>query len=124
MLVVVTVMLACLLIFYRSGAAAHIIPAVTGLALTLATLGFMHEPVNLFHVLSLLLVLGLSVDYAIILRQGATIGAVLAVFLSMTTTLISFGLPVFVGGLRALHRYHGRRGVAYTFLIAVAAADP
>jgi predicted exporter len=123
MLVVVGVMLGCLLVFYRSGAAVRTaLPAATGLALTLATLGFLHEPVNLFHVLSLLLVLGLGVDYAIILREGRSQQAVLAVFLSMTTTLISFGLLGFssvpfvrsIGITVAL-------GVAFTFLIAIAA---
>jgi predicted exporter len=123
MLVVVTVMLACLLIFYRSGAAVRTaIPAVAGLALTLATLGLLHEPVNLFHVLSLLLVLGLGVDYAIILREGRNHQAVLAVFLSMTTTLISFGLLGFssVAFVRSIG-ITVACGVAYTFLIAVAA---
>jgi predicted exporter len=123
MLVVVTVMLACLLVFYRSGTAVRTaIPAAAGLALTLATLGLAGEPVNLLHVLSLLLVLGLGVDYAIILREGRNLQAVLAVFLSMTTTLISFGLLGFssvpfvrsIGITVAL-------GVAFTFLIALAA---
>jgi predicted exporter len=123
MLVVVTVMLACLLVFYRSGIAVRTaIPAAAGLALTLATLGLVGEPVNLLHVLSLLLVLGLGVDYAIILREGRNLQAVLAVFLSMTTTLISFGLLGFssvpfvrsIGITVAL-------GVAFTFLIALAA---
>jgi predicted exporter len=123
MLVVVTVMLACLLVFYRSGAAVRTaIPAAAGLALTLATLGWMHEPVNLFHVLSLLLVLGLGVDYAIILREGRNHQAVLAIFLSMTTTLISFGLLGFssVPFVRSIG-ITVAFGVAYTFLIALAA---
>lgn len=123
MLVVVTVMLACLLVFYRNGAAVRTaIPAAAGLALTLATLGWMHEPVNLFHVLSLLLVLGLGVDYAIILREGRNQQAVLAVFLSMTTTLISFGLLGFssVPFVRSIG-ITVAFGVAYTFLIALAA---
>jgi len=121
--VVVAVMLACLLVFYRSGAAVRTaIPAAAGLALTLATLGWMDEPVNLFHVLSLLLVLGLGVDYAIILREGRNQQAVLAVFLSMTTTLISFGLLGFssVPFVRSIG-ITVAFGVAYTFLIALAA---
>ena len=122
MLVVITVMLACLFVFYRSGAALRTaLPAAAGIAITLATLGLLQEPVNLFHVLSLLLVLGLGVDYAIILREGRSHQAVLAVFLSMTTTLISFGLLGFssvpfvrsIGITVAL-------GVAFTFLIAIA----
>jgi predicted exporter len=123
MLVVIGVMLACLIVFYRSGAAIRTaLPAVAGLALTLATLGYLHEPVNLFHVLSMLLVLGLGVDYAIILREGRSQQAVLAVFLSMTTTLISFGLLGFssVAFVRSIG-ITVALGVAFTFLIAVAA---
>jgi predicted exporter len=123
MLVVMTVMLACLLVFYRSGAAVRTaFPAAAGLALTLATLGLLNEPVNLFHVLSLLLVLGLGVDYAIILREGRNQQAVLAVFLSMTTTLISFGLLGFssVPFVRSIG-ITVAFGVAFTFLVALAA---
>ena len=123
MLVVVLVMLVCLWVFYRSTAAVRTaLPAAAGLALTLATLGFLHEPVNLFHVLSLLLVLGLGVDYAIILREGRSEQAVLAVTLSMTTTLISFGLLGFssVPFVRSIG-ITVAFGVAFTFLIAVAA---
>jgi predicted exporter len=121
--VVLAVMLACLLVFYRSGAAVRTaLPAAAGLALTLATLGWLHEPVNLFHVLSMLLVLGLGVDYAIILREGRNHNAVLAVLLSMTTTLISFGLLGFssVPFVRSIG-ITVAFGVAFTFLIALAA---
>jgi predicted exporter len=123
MLVVVAVMLACLLVFYRSSAAPRTaLPAVVGIALTLATLGLLREAVNLFHVLSLLLVLGLGVDYAIILREGRSRQAVLAVFLSMTTTLISFGLLGFssVPFVRSIG-ITVAFGVAFTFLVALAA---
>ncbi len=123
LLVVLTVMVACLLVFYRNAIAIRTaLPAAAGIPLTLATLGLMHEPVNLFHVLSLLLVLGLGVDYAIILREGRSRQAVLAVFLSMTTTLISFGLLGFssVPFVRSIG-ITVAFGVAFTFLIAVAA---
>jgi predicted exporter len=62
----------CLLArLYRSRVALlTAIPATAGPRFTLCGPWLMHEPVNLFHVLSLLLVLGLGVDYAIILREG------------------------------------------------------
>jgi predicted exporter len=123
MLVVMTVMLACLLVFYRNAVAIRTaLPAAAGITLTLATLGLMHEAMNLFHVLSLLLVLGLGVDYAIILREGRSRQAVLAVFLSMTTTLISFGLLGFssVPFVRSIG-ITVAFGVGFTFLVAVAA---
>lgn len=123
MLVVITVMLACLLGFYRSSAALRTaLPAAAGIAITLAALGLLREPINLFHVLSLLLVLGLGVDYAIILREGRSHQAVLAVFLSMTATLISFGLLGFssVPFVRSIGLTVAL-GVAFTFLVAIAA---
>jgi predicted exporter len=123
MIVVLAVMVACLLVFYRNRVALlTAIPAAAGLAFTLATLGLIHEPINLFHVLSLLLVLGLGVDYAIILREGRSLQALLAVFLSMTATLISFGLLGFssVAFVRSIG-ITVALGVAFTFLIAVAA---
>jgi predicted exporter len=122
MAVVIAVMIGCLLVFYRGSAAIRTaLPAAIGIFLTLATLGLLREPVNLFHVLSLLLVLGLGVDYAIILREGRNHQAVLAVLLSMTTTLISFGLL----GFSSVPFVHSigitvAFGVAFTFLIALA----
>jgi predicted exporter len=122
MAVVIAVMIGCLLVFYRGSAAIRTaLPAAVGIFLTLATLGLLREPVNLFHVLSLLLVLGLGVDYAIILREGRNHQAVLAVLLSMTTTLISFGLL----GFSSVPFVHSigitvAFGVAFTFLIALA----
>jgi predicted exporter len=123
MLAALGVMLVCLGLFYRSFVALRTaLPAAAGLALTVATLGWLGEPLNLLHVLSLLLVLGLGVDYAIILREGRNQQAVLAVFLSMTTTLISFGLLGFssVPFVRSIG-ITVAFGVAFTFLIALVA---
>jgi predicted exporter len=66
-------------------------------ALTLAFAGAVGATVNLFAVLGLLLVLALGVDYAIFLREGQTARstALLAVSLSATTTMLSFGLLAF-----------------------------
>lgn len=65
-------------------------------ALTLAVLGWCGVSLNLFHVLALLLVLGIGNDYAIFLREGVRAGAPplasrLAVGLAALTTLFSFG---------------------------------
>lgn len=65
-------------------------------ALTLAVLGWCGVGLNLFHVLALLLVLGIGNDYAIFLREGVRAGAPpiasrLAVGLAALTTLFSFG---------------------------------
>ena len=129
MLVVMTVMLACLLrvLSQRRGGAHRASRRPPASRSRSRRSDLLHEPVNLFHVLSLLLVLGLGVDYAIILREGRNQQAVLAVFLSMTTTLISFGLLGFssVPFVRSIG-ITVAFGVAFTFLVALAAqaADP
>lgn len=68
-----------------------------GSALTLAVLAAAGLPLTLFTVLTLLLVLGFGVDYAIFLREGARqsesapLSSRLAVWLAAATALLSFG---------------------------------
>jgi predicted exporter len=86
-----------LLLFMRYRAAAWrvLAPTVVASGLTLAVFGLIGQPLNLFHVLALLLILGMGVDYGIFLqehpsRQDKT--AWFAVGLSAVSTLLSFGL--------------------------------
>lgn len=72
-------------------------PALLGVGVALAALGYGGVPVTLFSVLALMLVVGVGSNYAIFLvegrqRQG---GAFIAVLLSSATTLLSFGLLAF-----------------------------
>jgi predicted exporter len=80
---------------YRAAAWRVLAPTVAASAFTLAVFGWLGQPINLFHVLALLLILGMGVDYGIFLqespdRQDRT--AWLAVGLSAASTLLSFGL--------------------------------
>ena len=78
---------------WRGGAAVLWVPlGASGAAFGLLTLGGV--ALNLFHLLSLLLVLGIAVDYAIFLREAVAHRAatLLAVLLSALTTLFAFGL--------------------------------
>lgn len=62
---------------------------------TLAILGIMGKGIELFHILALMLLLGIGVDYGIFFQEqsGAEDGAAwLAVALSALSTLLSFGL--------------------------------
>ena len=65
--------------------------------LTLALLGTLGGALNLFHVLGLFVVLGLGVDYAVFLREGAASRAatVLAISLSTMGAVLSYGLLAF-----------------------------
>ena len=73
-------------------------PPVLGIALTLAVLGLLHQPLTLFHWMALMLVLGVGANYAVFLREGEPHvahrpGAMYAsVLLSAVTALLSFGL--------------------------------
>lgn len=73
-------------------------PPVLGIALTLATLGYLGQPLTLFHWMALMLVLGVGANYAVFLHEGEPHtadkpGAMYAsVLLSALTALLSFGL--------------------------------
>jgi predicted exporter len=80
---------------YRYDAWRVVAPTAVASALTIAAFGLMGQPLNLFHMLALLLTLGMGVDYGIFLqehpdRQDTT--AWFAVGLSAASTLLSFGL--------------------------------
>jgi len=80
------------------GAAAALTPVLLAQALTLGILGHAGVVLNLFNLLALLLVLGVGINYAIFLFEGAhgesnrVAAALLGVALSAATTLLSFGL--------------------------------
>lgn len=73
-------------------------PSVLGIALTLAALGYLGQPLTLFHWMALMLVLGVGANYAVFLHEGEPHtthrpGAMYAsVLLSAITALLSFGL--------------------------------
>ncbi|GLQ96125.1 membrane protein [Dyella mobilis] len=73
-------------------------PPVLGIAFTLATLGYVHQPLTLFHWMALMLVLGVGANYAVFLREGEPHAAhrpgasYASVLLSAITALLSFGL--------------------------------
>ncbi|QAU25301.1 hypothetical protein EO087_15970 [Dyella sp. M7H15-1] len=73
-------------------------PPVLGIGFTLAVLGYLHQPLTLFHWMALMLVLGVGANYAVFLREGEPHvmhhpGAMYAsVLLSAFTALLSFGL--------------------------------
>jgi predicted exporter len=100
---------------------------VGGAVLTLAALGALSEPVNLFNILALLLVLGMGVDYSVFMREGrgARATVIMAILLAGLMTLLSFGMLAFSAtpfirslGLTVL------LGVSFTFALALMASAP
>lgn len=89
-------------------------PTALSIVLTLGVCGFAGMPFSLFSVLPLVLVVGLGVDYAIILYSEANpIAARNSVFLAASSTLLAFGLLAF-SSTPALHIF------GLTLLIAMA----
>lgn len=69
------------------------LPTVLASLLTLAALGWLGQPLQLFNVLALALLLGLGVDYGIFLHEHADDGSAwLAVLIGSTSTWLAFGL--------------------------------
>lgn len=73
---------------------AVMLPTALAALLTIAGLGWIGEQLNLFHLLALLLVLGIGVDYALFLVEGFehADATMLTILLSALSTELSFGL--------------------------------
>jgi predicted exporter len=81
---------------FRGGLIVMAAPALAAVA-SLGVLGLLGQPLSLFNVMALLLVLGISVDYGLFYREtGAkSESTMLAIMLSAVTTILSFGLLAF-----------------------------
>ena len=77
-----------------SGGLLVMAPPVIAAIASLSVLGFLGEPISLFNVMALLLVLGIGVDYALFFRETGVENpsTLLAIALSSLTTLLAFGL--------------------------------
>lgn len=108
-LVVIGYLLISALLVWRYGrreAVRMLYPPLLALGVTLGALGWLGEPVNIFVVVALILILGLGRDYAVFLREGGARqrSPALAVTLSALTTLCSFGL-LSLSQIPALHAF-------------------
>ena len=108
-LVILGYLLISALLVWRYGrreALRMLYPPLLALALTLGALGWLHEPLTIFVVVALILVLGLGRDYAVFLREGGAErrAPALAVTLSALTMLCSFGLLV-LSRIPAMHGF-------------------
>ncbi len=83
---------------YGRGAARVLTPPLFGIGLAMAALGYLGQPLTLFHWMALMLVLGVGANYAVFLREGEAHtadrpgAAYASVLLSAVTALLSFGL--------------------------------
>ena len=89
----------------RGGIAVMLSPVLAA-CVSIGAAGWLAEPLTLFHVMALLLILGIGVDYSIFFREtkGSNITTTLAVALSAITTILSFGLLAF-SKTQAIHAF-------------------
>ncbi|MDR2851833.1 MAG: hypothetical protein LBV61_02050 [Burkholderiaceae bacterium] len=101
----IAVVFIVLTVRYRRKAWRVLLPTVLAGLLALAINGWLGEPLQLFNVLALLLLLGVGVDYGIFLiEQNNTPHAWLAVCLGAASTSLSFGL-LSLSATPALHTF-------------------
>lgn len=97
------IVFAVLLPRYRGRTWRVLAPTAAASILALALLGFVGQNLQLFHVLALMLLLGVGVDYGIFLQEKGNTGghgddaSWLAVGLSAASTILSFGLLALSG---------------------------
>lgn len=80
----------------RQGVAVLSPPIIAGFS-CFGLLGLFEQPISLFNVMALLLVLGIGVDYALFFKETGSVhpSTLLAIGLSSITTLLAFGLLAF-----------------------------
>ncbi|NUF48706.1 MMPL family transporter [Gilliamella sp. ESL0250] len=72
------------------------LPTLLSIGVALSVHGIIHQPLNLFSMLALILVIGIGIDYSLFLGnyKCQTKSALLAVTMAALTTLLSFGLLI------------------------------
>ncbi|QWT20810.1 MMPL family transporter [Bacillus sp. NP157] len=101
------------------------LPPTAGIVLSVAALGYLGQPLTLFHLMALMLVLGVGANYAVFLREGEPHAAHIpgaayaGVLLSAVTALLSFGLLA-LSSMPALQHFGLTLllGIGFTALLA------
>ncbi|MGV3622669.1 MAG: MMPL family transporter [Archangium sp.] len=111
------VIFAALFFRFRRRAWRALVPTFIASVMALGLVGFLGEPLSLFHVLALWLLLAMGVDYGIfLLEHEADQGeAWLAVGLGAVSTLLSFGLLA-VSSTQAIHAFGVTLGAGVTIV--------
>ena len=98
-----------------------LIPSLLATLISLSLVVFLVGSYSLFHVLALFLVMGIGVDYGLFLAENNKDErfAMVAIFLSALTTLLSFSL-LMMSNISALHDFGFTIaiGIVVTFLLS------
>ncbi|EQD54726.1 conserved hypothetical protein, membrane, partial [mine drainage metagenome] len=90
----------------RRDALRMLYPPLVSLVVTLGALGWLNQPVNIFVIVGLILVLGIGRDYSVFLREGnpESFSTALGVTLAALATFCSFGMLA-LSAIPALHAF-------------------
>ena len=88
-------LLLLLLFLYRKKALIYLAPSVLAIGLTAAVLTWFGQPITFFHLLSLFIVIGLSLDYSIFHINAMDNHEIKPVLFSFLTSLVGFGILTF-----------------------------
>ncbi len=113
----IAVLLILILRYGVRGGVIVMMPPVIAAVVSMGILGFLGEPISLFNIMGLLLVLGIGVDYALFFRETGmdNPSTLLAIALSCITTLLAFGLLA-LSSTTAVHAF------GLTILVGILAA--
>ena len=93
LLVICGIALILLLLFlYRAKALLYLTPSVLAVGLTAAVLTWFNQPITFFHLLSLFIVIGMTLDYSIFHINSVDNREIKPVLFSFLTSLIGFGI--------------------------------
>ena len=113
-----------LLLMRRYGAAGAlrvVFPPLSAGLLTLSLLGIAGQSINLFHILALIMVLGIGIDYTVFFREAGANRqyTFVAITLSALTTLLSFGL-LSLSETAAIHGFGVTvlTGICFSYLLS------
>ena len=81
-----------LIILYGKRALIYLMPSVLAVGLTAATLTWFNQPITFFHLLSLFIVIGLTLDYSIFHINAKDNNETRPVMFSFLTSLVGFGI--------------------------------
>ena len=84
-----------LLILYKKRALLYLTPSLLAVGLTAATLTWFNQPITFFHLLSLFIVIGLTLDYSIFHINTDNNYEIKPVLFSFLTSLFGFGILAF-----------------------------
>lgn len=84
-----------LLVLYRKKALIYLAPSALAVGLTATVLTWFNQPITFFHLLSLFIVIGLTLDYSIFHINADNNYEVKPVLFSFLTSLVGFGILAF-----------------------------